>query len=65
MANCRSCGAEIVWLETAKNKRPMICDPAYVQIVTDEGKMVRGRIPHWATCPDAKAWKKPRPGSGS
>ena len=57
---CRSCGEEIVWIETFKG-RSMPCNRKVVSVVTGEGlesKIVKGRIPHWATCPDAEAWRK-------
>lgn len=57
---CRSCQAEVVWLKT-KNGKPMITDPKIVTVVTDGGETIRGRVPHWATCPSASQWKKAAP----
>lgn len=75
MAKCRSCGAEIVWMQM-KSGGHMPCDPPLVpfwakfrakgKVVTLTGDVVScefegspddltdvGRIPHWATCPNA------------
>lgn len=60
---CKSCGAEIVWVETIRG-RPMPCNPEVITVMSAEGlqsKMVKGRIPHWATCPDADKWRKKKP----
>lgn len=61
----------MVWIETPKGKA-MPCDPAPITargeanetIVLDNGVVVRrpqsgmvGYVPHWATCPKAKAFK--------
>lgn len=59
-ARCKSCQAEVVWLKT-KNDKPMICDPRIVTVLTDAGETVRGRVPHWATCPSAAQHKKAAP----
>ena len=40
---CRSCQAEIRWVRTAAGK--------YMPLNADG-------TPHWATCPQAKEWKK-------
>ncbi len=51
-AICKGCGIYIEWVKTEKGKN-MPVDPNEITIITDEGKMVKGRIPHWATCPKA------------
>ncbi len=56
---CRSCGAEVVWIYGAT--RRMICDPKVITIVTDTGEILKGRISHFATCPDADKWRKKQP----
>jgi hypothetical protein len=56
MAKCKSCGAEIVWIKTIAGN-PMPCDPAEQTFVTNDGQTLKGRVPHWATCPDSKKWK--------
>jgi hypothetical protein len=49
---CSTCGKPIVWVRMQSGKA-MPCDPGNVTIVTDDGRVVRGRIAHWATCPTA------------
>jgi hypothetical protein len=44
-AKCRGCGAEILWAKTAHGKR-MPFDRETLE-------------PHWATCPQAKEFRKP------
>lgn len=57
MANCRGCGAEIIWFKT-KNDKSMPCDANKVTIITENGETVTGYIPHWTTCPKYKQFKK-------
>jgi hypothetical protein len=52
MATCKSCNAAIEWVKTAAGKN-MPCDAAVVTIVTELGSIIKGRVPHWATCPSA------------
>jgi hypothetical protein len=47
-AKCRGCGAAILWFSTPKGKR-MPFDAATLE-------------PHWATCPQAEEFKKPKMG---
>lgn len=73
MADCSSCGAEILWATTKADKRmPLDVAP------TDKGThvFVNGQTwkatpqdlallrplytPHWATCPSAAEHRKPR-----
>lgn len=54
---CRKCGAYIEWVKTEKGK-DMPIDPAEVTIITEEGKTIRGFIPHWVTCPNADDFRK-------
>lgn len=71
---CGGCKAAIVWIRTIKGK-PMICDPELVAgsgkpgelLVLENGVIARnphseivGRVPHWATCPVADKFKKPK-----
>lgn len=56
-ATCKGCGAAIAWITTLKGKA-MPCDPGAVNVVTEDGQLVRGYIPHWATCPKAGQFKR-------
>ena len=79
ITTCKSCGAEIVWVETANGKR-MPCDAAEVaywarpkakgRVMLGTGYVIScdfrgegpptglGRVPHWATCPNADRHRK-------
>lgn len=51
MSTCRSCGAQVVWEQTASGKKmPMDVEPG------PDGK----RVSHFATCPQADEWRKPK-----
>lgn len=54
---CRGCGQTIVWLRTHAG-RPTPCDPKEVTLVADDGKVVKGRVSHFATCPKAGTFRK-------
>lgn len=64
MPKCKACGAEIEFIKTAKGGKMPVDANEIGTIVTDDGLTVRGqiavvredggvvtgRIPHWATC---------------
>lgn len=54
---CRSCGKPIVFIATPAGKQ-LPCDAPVLSVVTDAGEVVRGRAPHWASCPAAAEWRK-------
>lgn len=56
MSKCRSCQAPIRWIRTAVGK-PMPLDfaPSPNGNVRHDGEMYTS---HFATCPDAKRWRK-------
>lgn len=54
---CRGCGLYIEWVKTKAGKW-MPIDPEGVTVVTREGEVVKGFIPHWATCKDANKFRK-------
>ncbi len=56
-AICKGCGTYIEWVKT-ENGKNMPVDPNEITIITDSGKTVKGRIPHWATCVKAKNFKR-------
>jgi hypothetical protein len=55
---CRSCSAEIVWLTTKKGKTIPV-DRATVKDGDHDFEYAR-HISHFATCPDAVRWRKPK-----
>ncbi|MBT8453900.1 MAG: hypothetical protein KJO40_18205 [Deltaproteobacteria bacterium] len=57
MARCKSCGAEIRWIKTTAGN-PMPCNQEQQTFVTPDGQTLRGHVPHWATCPHSKQWKR-------
>lgn len=59
MSACRSCAAPIVWIRSPVGKA-IPCDPAVIVVVTDQGQVVRGRVSHFATCPQAAQHRRPR-----
>ena len=63
---CRSCGAPITWAELTSGKRHPF-DGEIVAVKT-QGSILEGRViehvettitpSHFATCPDAKTWRR-------
>ena len=49
---CDSCGAPIVFVRTASNAK-MPCDAKSHNFITLKGQVLRGRVVHWETCPNA------------
>ena len=60
MAECQSCGAEIVWFKTRAGKW-MPADPRpEKRLVVRASELVEVKdtyVPHWATCPDAEDFR--------
>lgn len=56
---CKGCGFQIVWVKTKAGKN-MPCDPELVKVVTEDGDVVTGRVSHFATCPNADDFRKPK-----
>ena len=48
----------MVWVKSKAGKA-IPCDPLLVSIVTNEGEVARGRVSHFATCPNAANFRKP------
>jgi aspartate 1-decarboxylase len=71
MSTCRSCGATVEWVVTAKGSRMPLdiqTPPGKGNIVVDNGiaravKVGEGvRISHFATCPNAAKHRSPKTG---
>lgn len=64
IVKCESCGADIIWVKTI-NDKAIPLNPEMKTILTlapgsihPKYQVVRGRESHFATCPDAKKWRK-------
>jgi hypothetical protein len=64
MANCRSCGAEIIWTKTEIGKNmPLSVKSKETRFwINDEGQAVAMTVylSHFADCPDAAQHRKSR-----
>ena len=61
MSKCKGCGAEIKWIRTENNKNmPLDLELITIYIVDVAGfpRLAKGHQIHWATCPEAKQFKK-------
>lgn len=69
MSRCKSCHATVIWGRTAKGKKIPLNLPATPDgtFIFDDGEARAPGLfdagkprytPHWATCPDADAWRK-------
>lgn len=58
MDKCQSCGADIYWIKSKKTGKPIPCNPEKFRIVTEDGRVEVGYRAHFATCPQAKEWRK-------
>ena len=54
---CRGCGIYIEWIKTKAGK-DMPVDPEGATIITEDGEVKKGFIPHWVTCPKADNFRK-------
>ncbi len=56
---CAGCGAEIYWVKSMKG-RAMPVNTKKQSLITPEGNVVSGYTSHFATCPKAADFKRPR-----
>jgi hypothetical protein len=63
-ANCRSCGESILFVRGfTGNLNPVNAKPKKVYILTNTFyTLVDGYESHFATCPQAAQWRKPKEG---
>lgn len=54
---CKSCHKPIVWLKTSGG-RYMPTDASSVHEPADTFDASKGHVSHFATCPNAKRWRK-------
>lgn len=63
MSQCRSCGAEIMWVVTSKGKRmPIDFDEDLKHLYVDKQLPEFDddcMVSHFATCPQSRKWRKP------
>jgi hypothetical protein len=60
VTQCRSCGARIVFLLTAEKARSIPVNAATVQPGMQTFVPGLGHVAHFATCPQARDWRKSR-----
>jgi len=58
MPECKGCGAKINWIQTARGKMTPVDAKETSIYVTGTQSLVRGHVPHWATCEKAADFKR-------
>ena len=68
-AECRTCNAPVIWVQSASTGKRMPLNrdpiPGGTYQIDERGfahvdrSQPTGRISHFATCPNAKTWRKP------
>jgi len=63
MPKCKGCGQEIKWVEMATGKKmPLDHKPLQmVQVKDGIGEVIPVYMPHFATCPNAKEFRRKKP----
>lgn len=56
---CNGCGVEIEFVKTQAN-RSMPVETQRIQIVTDDGRIVTGRLTHFGRCPKSDQFRRGR-----
>jgi hypothetical protein len=51
--DCRSCGAPISFVKVPDGSKSIPVNPGLLTVVTADGRTVKGRVSHFATCPKA------------
>lgn len=59
---CKSCKAPIWWISTSNGKKMPLDRKPETRVVQDpdsgEWRVVKAYVSHFATCPDAPAWRR-------
>jgi len=55
---CRSCGDPIYFVRTKFGKDMPVNDEELSTIITDNGNVIKGRRPHFITCPNAHLFRR-------
>jgi|GEM_PF-2764315 len=56
MPLCKNCQRRIYWVAT-ETRKTMPVDPEIITVISENGSIVRGRVPHWFTCPNIEQHK--------
>ena len=56
---CKLCGVYIEWIKTKSGKN-MPVDPTPATIITEDGRVYKGFVPHWVSCPNADEFRTKR-----
>ena len=60
---CKTCKAEIIWVETATSPRHPLNAKSEKRFIKDSSRtfiLIDTFISHFATCPDADKFRKPK-----
>jgi len=62
MSKCKSCGAEIRFLEMPSGRKMPVefSEKMVIAKIDGELKAFSANIPHWANCPNADKHRKPK-----
>ena len=62
MSECRNCKAPILWVDTKNGKKMPLNDKPFSAVHVKEGigEVIQVHMPHWATCPGADQFRKPK-----
>jgi len=59
---CDTCRRPVIFIRNPQTRRAQICDVELQTVILESGEAVKGHVSHWATCPDADAWKAAKAG---
>ena len=55
---CKKCGRYIEFITMKKSGKSMPVAPNALSVITDEGEVKKGYLPHWAECEYADDFRK-------
>lgn len=60
LGKCSSCGRPVVWLVMKRTGKRNPCDPTLYTVSRGDQVIAKGRVSHFATCPNAAKHRKKR-----
>lgn len=63
-SKCRFCDEEVEFVHMQSGSLMPVVAKSIRTVVTNDGRVVRGRIPHWESCPGADKARKEKKHAG-
>lgn len=57
-STCKKCGRYIEFIKMKKSGKFMPVSPRALSVITEQGEVIKGYLPHWSECEFADDFRK-------